>query len=198
MPRPPRRTRRSRAQSRFSAFFHGRSVITPSPIPARKAVPTTPIRTPIFDRYHTSVPRSRSPTSTRSLIDPSSSPLRCDESLPSEVFPGFERASRRLNTSLIPTSRLPADDRDPARTAGYSQHGRAWRRPKKVEKEARHLCFPRIRNPRIRRKVIGCLVSGIILVLVLTICTSIGLTSILPLHLPPPLLHASASPPLIY
>ncbi len=169
---PPQRTQRSRAQSRFSAFFHGRSVKTPSSIRTRKAAPTTPIRTPIFDRYRTSATRPRSPTSTRSIIDPSSSPLSCAESLPSEAFPGFAGTAGRLDAAFVPPARLLAEGRHLARAVDFSSHRRASRRPKKVEKEARRLCFPGIRNLKIRRKVIGCLISGSILVLVLTICTS--------------------------
>ena len=169
MPRPPRRTRRSGAQTRFSAFFHGRSVIVPSDH-ARKAVPTAPVRTPIFDSYSTSTLRSRSPTSTRSLIDPSSSPLTCTESLPRDSFPGFEGAPGRSNMAYIPPARLPIEDQHPARSAESSPR-RAWRRPKKAANEKRYLCFSGIRNPKIRRKVIGSLISGCALAIVLTICT---------------------------
>ena len=173
MPRPPRRPRRSRAQARFSAFFHGRSVITPSFAQQRKPVPTTPqIRTPIYDSYHTRAPRSRSPTSTRSLIDPSASPLSCAESLPSEAFPGFEGARGSEDRVYIRPSRVPEEEQLTAHRVECSRGRRAWHRPKKVEKEGRRLCFPGIKNPKIRQKFIGCLVSGSFLVIVLTICAS--------------------------
>lgn len=73
--------------------------------------------------------------------------------------------------AFIPPSRLPAEDRHPVRAVDFSRHRRAWRKPRKVEKRSRRLCFPSVRNPKIRRKVIGCLISGSTLVLVLTICT---------------------------
>lgn len=170
MPRPPRRTRCSRAQSTFSAFFHGHSVITTSNAHPRKDDPTAPVRTPIYDRYHTDAARSRSPTSTRSLIDPSSSPLSYAESLPSEALPGFERGAGRSEMAHIPPSRLPAEDQHPGRAGDLSRHRRARRKSKKAEKETRRLCFPGVRNPKIRRKVVGCLISGSLLVTVLTIC----------------------------
>ena len=175
MPRSSRISRRSTAQSRFSAFFHGRSVVVPSAVYTRKAVPEAPIRTPIFDRYTTSGSRSRSPTSTRSIIDPSSSPLSCAESLPSGAFPGFEGAAGRSDMAYILPTGPSEDHQHAARVVKFSRYRRAWRRPKKVEKGKRHLCFPYVKDPKIRGKVIGSLISGLALVIILTICTSLFL-----------------------
>jgi hypothetical protein len=50
--------------------------------------------------------------------------------------------------------------------------GRRRRHRTRKAKASRHTCFPAIRHRKIRSKVISCLVSGIFLAVVLTICKS--------------------------
>lgn len=163
----------SRAQHRFSAFFHGRSVLTKeryrSPcIPPKASHSGRSVERREIVDLRTTGRVSRSRTSTRSLIDPISSPMNSDGSVHREELWHY----RGAYFTRIPT--LASAPRHDIRADSYrrdftSSRHRRPSLPKKHDNKRR--CLPSPKNRRIKYKVIGSLVSGILLALSLAICT---------------------------
>lgn len=160
---------RSWARRRISPLFHGESIVTDyqrrSAMDSRKHSWNSHLSSHARDENYQS--GLRSPTSTRSLIDPSST-LSSNRSISPERFEidpyrpatahvrprrvcfGMGRAERHLARALRP----------PCRSAWLKSRRD---RPKRT-------CLPRIRDPKLRRKTIGCLISGAVLAVALSIC----------------------------
>lgn len=165
---------RSWARRRYSSFFHGDSVVTgvrkTNSAHTRKAGIT--LHRPSPTRNEQQATGLRSPTSTRSLIDPSSSPVSTTRSISPNTFERFRRDSNRpVMAHLRPGWTSGELDRAERNTA------RAIVRPRRritcpglAQEKGKRRCLPNIRNPKIRSKLIGCLISGGCLAMMLTIC----------------------------
>jgi len=162
------------ASSRFSAWFHGRSVVGSEQSDnlehiskawrTRGRSQSPERRTALGLR-----PDHRSPSSTRSMIDPTSSPNIGTE-------PAQPNASYRYSMSPLPL--ITGTRYEEEEMVGVSGRTRlrtrlALSRPKKktsLKKQGRG-CFPGVQDRKIKRKIIGTLVSGIALCVILTTCT---------------------------
>lgn len=169
----------SRAQVRFSAFFHGHSVLT------KERYGTPHMTTKVMHSYRPNVAAgedglrrdgqvSRSRTSTRSLIDPISSPLGSPGSPQTEELWHHRGALFRPVSTLAPDPRLETQmDHRSRGSFSICQEGPSL---VKKSKEERY-CLPTVMNRQIRYKIIGSLVSGSLLILLLTICESLTASS---------------------
>ena len=179
IPPAPRGRSRSNSQaggsSRFSAWFHGRSVIGDERSRSSHRTPKTwRSREQSVHRDGLASPSNvsglRSPSSTRSIIDPTSSPNI-----------GSDHADRSV------LNRINGERPLVMRARSYTQEQRtiavedtrirtrlALSRPRKKPGIARERgrYSPRIADRRVKRKAIGCLVSGGLLAIVLTTCKS--------------------------
>ena len=123
-------------------------------------------------RLNTNVLVARSPTSTRSVIDPSSSPASSTRPLPPETlstFQGSPNVPQRIH-AIIPTlvpEAAPEEDQ-PAMAGADTQ--RRQKSSQRKEGERRRRCFPNIANHALRSKIITCLISGGALAAILAIC----------------------------
>ena len=163
-----------RTQQRFSAFFHGRSVLTRE----RYRSPPTASKTchigrsmgapEIVDlRQGGRVSRSRA--STRSFIDPVSSPISCSGWPPSDEEIWHHRgAFFRPVPTLAPAPRYDSPTGSPARNPAVARCERPSLRQKRSNKPH---CLTSSRDRRIKYKAIGSLISGTLLALFLAICT---------------------------
>ena len=114
----------------------------------------------------------RSQTSNRQATSTPSTPLNSGPTTPNSVrqaqqpvsprLPQFHRSSPTSNDS-----RFVGVDPAEQHLADLTQAGR--RRRRKVG-SSEHSCVPKIKNRKIRSKLLSCFVSGIFLTLVLTIC----------------------------
>ena len=157
--------------SHMSAWFHGVSVLG-----SRNDTEQRPQADRKVSQHHHSVltarsrlenysPGLRSPTSTRSLIDPLQSPINFSRPLTYDPF--MDRPP--IHGSYVhPAFTSPAAISHPPkkRRIAYRHH----LRPKQDHKAPRRTCLPYITDPHIRQKTFGTLISGIILIIVLTIC----------------------------
>ena len=178
---PPRSSTLTRVRTQISALFHGTSVHTsgpfnsssrglksacqdePLPSHGRVDIPQ-PIPLPLF--------HSRSRTSTRSVIDPASSPATSTRPV---------RPDSYLRLIMSPALALQSTPESPTRSSAARweelQHaqGSSGRR-RRQHRRRRHGPWQRVQSsgtPKpgsVRRRIYSCLVSGISLVTVLTIC----------------------------
>lgn len=168
----------SRAQVRFSAFFHGHSVLT------KERYGTPHMTTKVMHSYRPNVAAgedglrrdgqvSRSRTSTRSLIDPISSPLGSPGSPQTEELWHHRGALFRPVSTLAPDPRLETQmDHRSRGSFSICQEGPSL---VKKSKEERY-CLPTVMNRQIRYKIIGSLVSGSLLILLLTIYLALAVS----------------------
>ena len=133
--------------------------------PGESVVGMPSFNNPALD-YYASGPRS--PSSTRSLIDPASSPANRARPLSSATF-----------DALIETFHVPvqAHTRGSSRISNLSNRRVTWVRPRPGPRwRPRHskgrVCFPFMRKRGMRTRVFHCVVSGFILALTLIICTT--------------------------
>lgn len=168
------RLENSHASSRLSTWFHGRSVVgserSHSLAPAPKAWRTRG-RSESPERRTALGPRSdrRSPSSTRSIFDPTCSPNIGTEPVQPNAF------NRSNMSPLSPIAGTRYEEEDIVGVSGRTRvRGRiALSRPKRktsLKKQGRG-CFPGVQDRRIKRKIIGTLLSGIALCVILTTCT---------------------------
>lgn len=163
---------RSWARHRLSSFFHGESIVSS----VRK---TSHTRKNSSRSASSSQPQSeqhvlglRSPTSTRSLIDPGASPISSTRSISPDTFEHLRR------TSQHPVGAHCGLEREHTGNTRAERHlSRALsnpRRPRPLicarKKKRRWACFPTIDNPDIRTRAVGCVISGGTLVILLSIC----------------------------
>ena len=162
------------ARRRYSSFFHGESVVTSTRTRSSAHTQKLSIRSQHSSHAQDRQPTSglRSPTSTRSLIDPCSPPSSTVRSISPDTFERFRRDFHRPALAHVRPQRTPSGanraERHLARAIFRSQCRQASFET--VQVKGGRKCLPTIRSPKIRRKVLGCLVSGGILAVILTIC----------------------------
>ncbi|MCJ1468149.1 hypothetical protein MMC07_006777 [Pseudocyphellaria aurata] len=171
---------RSWARRRFSSFFHGDSVVTSvqrtNSANTRKAGAI--LQRSSRMRSEQQAPGLRSPTSTRSLIDPSSSPMSTTRSISPDTFERFRSDSNRpVMAHLRPETTFGERDRAQRpvnRVITRSRQRAAW--PGSAKGKGKRRCLPNVRNPRIRSKLLGCLISGGSLAVMLTIYIALAIS----------------------
>ncbi|KAL8805761.1 MAG: hypothetical protein Q9182_001794 [Xanthomendoza sp. 2 TL-2023] len=169
----------SRAQHRISPFFHGHSVLTKerykSPLIRPKAAhPGHSIGTPEVIDLRAGGRVSRSRTSTRSLIDPISSPISSPGSPHREELWHYRGAYFRPVPTLAPAPRHERRiDSHGQTVAGTRQGGPSL--PRKHDN--RRSCLPNTKDRRIKYKVIGSVISGTLLALFLAIYLALAIST---------------------
>lgn len=165
----------TRAQVRFSAFFHGHSVLT------RERYATPHVKTEAMHSYRPRVtiaedglrrdgPVPRSRTSTRSLIDPISPPMSTPGSPQTEELWHYRGAFYRPVLTPAPDPRVETQIDHRSRGSFPARHeGPSLARNLKEEQR----CLPTVTDRHIKYKIIGSLISGTLLVLLLTVCGSL-------------------------
>ena len=169
---------RSNGRKRFSDFFHGSSTLEseqargrrkPSRKGSRLALQRHPLNGDLqvcYQKPRVSV--LRSPSSTRSVIDPTSSPgngTRPLSGITSEytqrTYPSFRSGRIAGYSGLRGPSTHSGQHRAPSST-----NVPLWRSCGKSSRA----CTPRSRSKAIRKRAVICGVSGSILTLILTVC----------------------------
>lgn len=171
---------------RFSAWFHGHSIIgADRSRPFHRAPKTCQNRRRSEFRNGsgdlTSISGLRSPSSTRSIIDPTSSPNLGSDPATTDVL-------NRIHTQAAVTIEglRSVEERIMGVTGDTRTRTRlALSRPRKNPgaKKQRRRCYPEFRNRNVKRKAIGCLASGIMLAVILTICESTSHSTVFGLRL---------------
>lgn len=181
---PRSNAQQSWARRRYSSFFHGESVVTDTPSTYSQTSPrkSSKISHRSFRaRVEESNPTLRSPTSTRSLIDPVSPTLTTYSPITSDEFAQFQQPDHHNPPPLAHTrpQRTSGDlrraERHLERAIDRSRRRQGRRRTNAVNKagkKGKRKCFPAVRNPKIRRKLFGSLISAIILSILFIICAS--------------------------
>lgn len=181
---PRSNAQQSWARRRYSSFFHGESVVTDTPSTYSQTSPrkSNKISHRSFRaRIEESNPTLRSPTSTRSLIDPVSPTLTTYSPITSDEFAQFQQPDHHNPPPLAHTrpQRTSGDlrraERHLERAIDRSRRRQGRRRTNTVNKagkKGKRKCFPAVRNPKIRRKLFGSLISAIILSILFIICAS--------------------------
>lgn len=160
----------SQAQSRFSAFFHGQSVLTReryrTPQVGLKAASSRPHVYMAEDSLRRHNPVSRSRTSTRSLIDPVSSPVTSHGTPHTEDIWHYRGACFRPVSTVVDSLRYPLGRNGVSNVPQIQRerHSRSRKPKKKLG------CFSAIEDRQFKHKFIGTLISGTLLILLLTIC----------------------------
>ena len=150
--------------SRLSGWLHRSSVLGSDTRPSAHTKSTSHTSTYCFaaaeggHQHH--APGIRSYPSTRGLIDPVHSPTYG----PRQPTHGFD--SRR-DAYL---ERLRAEMGSPPRE--HRSKRRHRQRSKRTPAKSGRLCFPQIKDLKMRQKIIGCLIFGTLLTIVLTTCKS--------------------------
>lgn len=169
----PTRSNLHEPSSRFSAWFHGRSIIgsersrnfvhAPKAWRTRGCSQSPDPRTALAHRSS-----DRSPSSIRSIIDPTSSPNIGSEASRSNNFDHFSQGT----LSPIAGTRYEHEQIVGVPGRGRIRTRLALSRPRKRRSlnEQQRRCFPTIKNLKIKRKIIGTLASGIALGVILTTC----------------------------
>ena len=164
-----------RTKSRISAWFHGQSVVgNERPRPSQRATKTSRSTDlyafPKIGTDNRAASGLRSPSSTRSMIDPSSSP--CVASGP--AYPSVFHCMRQEERRQPEVTRYDEDDilgigRNPrTRTRLALIRPRSKRRSRKPSRG----CSPSSQKYKLRSESVGCLISGGLLISTLTTCKS--------------------------
>ena len=161
---------------RLSSFFHGTSILGSRPTLRSRGCRTPHSRllyldTSRLNHCHTNTPArvTRSPPSTRSLIDPTSSQVGAPSPLPREMFERFSGGPGAPKRTLVPFSRsAPHKHLEEQRlTELRRQHSLKELRGRKGNLKY----FPAVVDRAMRRKIFSCLASTMILALVTTTCS---------------------------
>ncbi|KAL8729652.1 MAG: hypothetical protein Q9166_004601 [cf. Caloplaca sp. 2 TL-2023] len=169
----------SRAQQRFSAFFHGHSVLTKeryrSPVvPSKTSHNGRSMTAPEIINLRISGRVSRSRTSTRSLIDPISSPISSPGSPQREELWFYRGAYFRPVPTLAPAPRHENPTVDFARnSAGIRDQWASLPR----KRDNKRGCLPTAKDRRIKYKIIGSMISGTLLALFLAIYLALAISN---------------------
>lgn len=166
-----------RSGNRFSALFHGTSVLTD-----RTGRPSQQGRKPFRDGLEAVLPRldmshlntsapsqQRSPASTRSLIDPSSTPASSARPFSVATFdqsPRITPLSAQAHLLSPRTEDLWPEPLIRRKTVKRTRPAPRWR-PRHSSGLA---CFPFMRKRGMRGRVFYCILSGLILAITLIIC----------------------------
>ena len=191
---------RARAHRPFSSFFSGTSTIGTStissrsnntrrlsPKPSEDNHPRLPRVTQLsLSPMSVGPPTMRSPSSTRSIIDPSSSPLTSTQRMSTITFREdplvldftVPSPARVLdyggNLSIIAEPPVVRQTSGASRTSRARDHlrQRSQRsRPRWIPKHSRgKIWFPAMENAAVRTKLFHAIVSGILLVIILITC----------------------------
>lgn len=178
---PPSSSTIARMHSRISALFHGTSIHTSGPFTSSSRGPKSPCPSEaIPSRRCLYIPQPmtrplfhpRSPTSTRSVIDPASSPASSARPATAHSYlrlimsPALALQSVPASPAGIPDSRCQG----PHPAGGNSGRRRRRRRRRRQGAWERVQTTSPSRCGSVRHRVYTCLVLGISLVVVLTIC----------------------------
>ena len=169
------------AQRRSSPFFNPITAYSERSFRVRqdrvpKPVSTNSPQLPRLDMSHlnTSGTVLRSPTSTRSIIDPSGSPARTDRALSTFMIDGSERGPvYPAEAHVLDYGGNSPIDQLPERNASThpSRRRRRRREPRWIPRHSRgKIFFPAMKNQAVRNKVFHCIVSGSILAITLIVC----------------------------
>ncbi|KAL8675166.1 MAG: hypothetical protein Q9168_000419 [Polycauliona sp. 1 TL-2023] len=168
----------SRAQQRFSAFFHGQSVLTrqryKSPVVTSKTshIVGSIASAEVVDlRRGHELPRSHQ--STQSLIDPISSPISVPGSPPREDLWHYRGASFRPVPTLAPSAGYERTRGSHARISIVTR-AEQYSFPQHRREKRRHLKSSGF--GRVRYKAVGSLVSGTLLALLLAIYLALAIS----------------------
>ena len=160
--------------SRLSAWLHGSSAIGNERRPkATRSYTTTQCysRTPRRGRSQHQPTALRHTASTRGVIDPVHSPSSSwplsNESF--EVRRDRDRDRDRRLSILEPYQAITRGE--PLYPQSKTGPQRKGTRKVVVRKKGDRTCLPAVTDPKIRRKIIGCLFFGTLLTIVLTTCT---------------------------
>ena len=174
---PPSRSNETehRSSNRFSAFFHGTSVVTDRTNPpaqqGRKSSRHGSLNfLPRLDMSHlnSNAPVLRSPTSTQSLIDPTSTPANSARPLSTARFDPFTpNSASPAQAHLLSPHFDRMTEPFTRRKILRPRPGPRWR----PQHSSGRICFRFMRQRSIRTKVFHCLVSGFILAVTLIVCT---------------------------
>ena len=182
-----------RVHRHFSSFFSSTSAISsrsnstrqPSPKPSDDGPPRLPRLN--LSSISTRAPTLRSPSSTRSIIDPSSSPLTSSSPMASTrriSAISFQENPLLIEFTAPPQARVldyggnipvipePQVVRQPTRGNRARDHlQRRGRRPRWIPKHSRgKVWFPAMENSQVRTKVFHCIISGSLLSIILITC----------------------------
>lgn len=169
----PRRDPLTQGRLRLSAWFHGHSVIGDNRSRSSRRAPKSwrtrgHSMSPYEPADSVNISGIRSPSSTRSIIDPASSP---------NVGSGLASTSVLNHMNGEQSTSIGGTRYDGERVIGCEGGTRtrtrlALSRPKRKPRpntQRRH-CFPGFKNRKVKKKTIGCLVSGGLLAIILTTC----------------------------
>lgn len=183
--------RARRAHRPFSGFFNGRSVVGSQrssthrfgskPPSNRSSRRFSPLR---LSQLNLSLPTARSPSSTRSMIDPSASLSTSARSMSAVSFTSASPLASPAQARVLdyggnmPISMDPTLQRDMSQASRPSLSERQRRRPRRAPRWVpRHskgqVWFPAMESSAVRTKVFHTIVSGAILGIVLIVCTFI-------------------------
>ena len=161
----------SESRRRFSGFFYGSSTLESEQaksrrVQSRKGHRLALQRHPLNGNLRVCYQKARlsllrSPSSTRSMIDPSSSPGNGTQPLSGTAF-GYPR---QTHSSII-SGRLTRSSNHRGERIHSRQHGS----PNSTSTPLWRSCTPRSRSKAIRKRAMLCLVSGSILTLTLAVC----------------------------
>lgn len=151
--------------SRLSGWLHGSSVRDNDrrrpPIQTRKTTHTSTHCFATAEGGHQNhMPGIRSYPSTRGLIDPVHSPTNGPRQLTYGSDSRHDVYLQRLRAEL---GSLPR---------GQCSKRRHRQRSKRAPAKTERLCFPQIKDLKMRQKTLGCLFFGTLLIIVLTTCES--------------------------
>lgn len=169
----------------FSTFFHGQSEIGTPPSTHNDVAPKLPMprlglqlltdsRTDVQTPTTSGSPITRPPSSTRSIIDPSSSPGNAFSPLtPSTISSDSAtlRSERLPSSPMMAGARLQSETPEDRQLFSILAHARNRGRSRKVDapRKKRFALFS-TKNKEARGQIISCLISGSALAIVLTIC----------------------------
>lgn len=170
-------SQRPRPGTRLSSFLHGESTfhrrksskgLRSFPCASVQNVPTARHELEHYPpRDETFHPGLRSPSSTRSIIDPLHSPLNVSTPMADNDIADVPDDSAEYVHPAFASPPFPERQRVPQDWRS-NRHRRA--RPKHASEAAHRRRFPHNADPHTRRKLIGCLVSGTLLTVVMTTC----------------------------
>ena len=188
-PTHPTQLRFNTLRDRAQSFFHGTSelerVPTSSSNASRKSLAPR-LGLQVFSSTQLDIPAlntdvpaaSRSPTSTRSLIDPASSPVGPARPITPQTFERLQTtpASPAPAYRCSPERGATAEEDDLVRLMTVERHSRRRRHHRRTSRRGeatrRNRCFPAVKDRAVRKKIISCLISGFLLAVILTLCKS--------------------------
>ena len=171
---------RSAVRNRLSALFHGSSVIgdkTHSPRQQSSNMARHKARTrelPRFETrssFHLNAPAPRSPSSTRSLIDPASSPANSARPFSNATYDQF--SGNPFSPAPAHIAGSPRTDIESGMSIPQNRNGRRRRGPRwRPKHSSGKVYLPIMKNKGMRERVFKCIVSGGVLAITLIVCKS--------------------------